>query len=59
MTLFVINKLYEDARDTHHELITTIEEKVQKGSNVTSGKNVLNTNITKWPQPYASTVLQG
>ena len=50
MTLFVINKLDEDARDTHHELlIITIEMKVQKGSNVTSGKKVLNTNITKWP----------
>ena len=33
MTLFVINKLDEDARDTHHELlIITIE-----------------VNITKWP----------
>ena len=48
MTLFVINKLDEDARDAHHELlIITIEVKVQKGSNITSRKKVSNTNITK------------
>ena len=37
MSLIVINKLGEDARDTHHELIIAVEEKVQKSSNVTTG----------------------
>ena len=48
MTLFVINKLDEDARDTHHELlIIMIEIKVEKGSNIIGRKKVSNTNITK------------
>ena len=31
MSLIVINKLDEDARGTHHELIIVIKENVQKG----------------------------
>ena len=37
MSLIVINKLDDYARGTHHELIIVVEEKVQKGSNVTNG----------------------